>query len=190
MNAADQQAVQSIGSRRPSLWARELPFSCVLLLTILGVAYTSLTKQPIVGYWEILVPIIATMCIGTGWHAASDRPERWKLIWTQVLHWLAFLVVMNMVFLPSVQRMFTAGATGLTIFVLLTLGTFTAGVHVRSWQIGLLGLIMALGVPAIAWIENSALVAVLVVAGALGMAAVFGSRLRERAKSSAKHPVA
>jgi hypothetical protein len=34
---------------------------------------------------------------------------------------------------------------------LLALGT-TAGVHILSWQVCLLGLIMAFGIPAIAWI--------------------------------------
>ncbi len=91
----------------------------------------------------------------------------------QALHWLAFLLVMNLLLLSSVQRVFTAGSTGLAIFTLLTLGTFTAGVHILSWQICLLGLIMALGIPAIAWIENSALIVVLIVAGVLAIAAVF-----------------
>ena len=56
---------------------------------------------------------------------------------------------MNLMLLSSVQRIFTAQTTGLAIFTLLALGTFTAGVHVLSWQVGLLGLIMALGIPAI-----------------------------------------
>ena len=80
---------------------------------------------------------------------------------------------MNLLLLPSVQRVFTAGSTGLAVFTLLTLGTFTAGVHILSWQICLLGLIMALGIPAIAWIENSALIVVLIAAGVLGIVAVF-----------------
>jgi hypothetical protein len=56
-----------------------------------------------------------------------------------------------------VQRLFNASAIGLAIFVLLTLGTFTAGVHILSWQVLLLGLIMALSIPAIAFIQTSAL---------------------------------
>jgi hypothetical protein len=102
------------------------------------------------------------------------------LIGTQALHWLAFLVVMNLMLLPSVQRTFSADATGLAIFTLLTLGTFTAGVDVRSWQVCLLGLIMALGIPAMAWIENSALLFVLIAAGILGIVAVFWWHSRER----------
>ena len=86
---------------------------------------------------------------------------------------------MNMLLLASVQRDFSASATGLAMFTLLALGTFTAGVHVLSWQVCLLGLIMALGIPAIAWIENSALLVVLVVGVVVGIVAVFWWRIHE-----------
>jgi hypothetical protein len=156
-----------------NFWIRELPFSLVLILTMIGVAYTSFSKQPITGYWEILAPLIALVCVGAGWQSATDSSARFRLIGSQALHWLAFLVVMNMMLLPSVQRIFNAGATGLAIFTLLTLGTFTAGVHVLSWQVCLLGLVMALGIPAIAWVENSALILVLIVGVVVGIGAVL-----------------
>src|SRR5579862_5075466 len=162
-----------------NFWIRELPFSLVLILTLIGVAYTTVSKQPITGYWEILAPLIALVCFGAGWHYALDRTARIRLIGTQVLHWLAFLVVMNMLLLTSVQRIFNAGATGLAIFTLLSLGTFTAGVHVLSWQVCLLGLIMALGIPAIAWIENSALIFVLIGGVAVGIAIVLGWQIHD-----------
>jgi hypothetical protein len=94
------------------------------------------------------------------------------LIATQGLHWLAFLLVMNLLLLPSVQRLFSASAIGLAIFVLLTLGTFTAGVHVLSWHVLLLGLIMALSIPAIAFIQTSALI-VAVIGAAIAMVAAI-----------------
>ena len=156
-----------------SFWIRELPFTVVLILTIAGVAYTSFSKQPIVAYWEILAPIIALVCIGAGWGEAGTNDARLRLVVTQALHWGAFLLVMNMLLLGSVQRIFTAQATALAIFTLLALGTFTAGVQVMSWQVCLLGVIMALGIPAIAWIENSALLVVLIVGALIGVVAVI-----------------
>jgi hypothetical protein len=156
-----------------SFWIRELPFTLVLILTIAGVAYTSFSKKPIVGYWEILAPIIALVCVAAGWQEAGDKSGRLRLIVTQALHWFAFLLVMNLMLLSSVQRIFTAQTTGLAIFTLLALGTFTAGVHVLSWQVGLLGLIMALGIPAIAWIEYSALLVVLIAVAVVGVGAVL-----------------
>src|ERR1700737_4108440 len=168
-------------SRKPRrLWVRELPFTAVLALTIMGVAYTSVSKQPIIVYWEILAPIIGVVCVTYGWHSANDKAGRVRLISTPLLHLLAFLVVIHLVLLPSVQKILTANATGIAIFTLLTLGTFTAGVHVLSWQVCLLGLIMAFGIPAIAWIENSALLLVLVLAAMVGIGVVIWWHWHER----------
>jgi hypothetical protein len=161
-----------------SFWLRELPFTIVLILTIAGVAYTTFSKQPITLYWEILAPIIGLVCVGAGWQEAGDRTGRLRLIVTQALHWGAFLLVMNILLLGSVQRIFTAQTTALAIFTLLALGTFTAGVQVLSWQVCLLGVIMALGVPAIAWIENSALLVTLIIASLIGLAVVLWWHLR------------
>ena len=163
----------SIKAHHASIFIRELPFSLVLILTIIGVAYTTVLKQPIIVYWELLAPVIALLCIGAGWRSANDKTAQFRLIGTQALHWVAFLLVMNMMLLPSVQKILNASATGLSILTLLALGTFTAGVHVLSWQVCLLGLIMALCVPAAAWIEASALIVVLIAAAALAIGAVF-----------------
>jgi hypothetical protein len=166
--------------KHTGFWLYELPFGLVLVLTVFGVAYTTFSRQPIKAYWEILVPFIVAACIGAGWQNASDGAARWRLFMTQALHWLAFLIVINIMLLSTVQRNF-ANATGLAIFTLLSLGTFTAGVHLLSWQVCLLGLIMAVGIPAIAWVENSALFFLLIAAGILGILALLWWHWRARA---------
>jgi hypothetical protein len=128
----------------------------ILVLAIFGIAYTSYSKRPIVGYWEFLAPAIGLACVASGWARAGDRGARLRLIGTQALHWLAFVAAMNLVLLASVQQVMDANATGLAILMLLALGAFTAGVHIFAWQICLVGAVMALGVPAIAWMEESA----------------------------------
>ena len=173
MSSADHHVAQPHPKAHVSFWVRELPFTLVLILIIAGVAYTSFSKKPIVGYWEILAPIIALVCVAAGWEEAGDKSGRLRLIVTQTLHWFAFLLVMNLMLLSGVQRIFTAQATGLAVFTLLALGTFTAGVHVLSWQVCLLGLIMALGIPAIAWIENSALLVMPIAVAVVGVGAVL-----------------
>jgi hypothetical protein len=159
---------------------RELPYVVVLALTVFGVAYASFARQPMAGYWEFLVPVIGLLCVITGWPHAPDRATRLRLIWTQVLHWLAFLVAMNLLLLSGVSSLLSADAIGLTILTLLALGTFVAGVHILAWQICVLGIIMALGVPAIAWIERSALLMLLavVVVAVVAAALWWGARRR------------
>jgi hypothetical protein len=163
-------------SRRARFWLRELPYIAALTLTILGVAYTSVSQQPLIGYWEFLAVAIGLVCVTTGWLHIHDPKARLRMVWTQALHWLAFLVAMNIVLLPNVQRMLNAPATGLALLMLLALGTFVAGVHV-SWQICVLGIIMALCVPAIAWLAESALLLLLGIVVVIGIGMTFRWRL-------------
>jgi len=160
-----------------SFWLRELPYVVVLILTLFGVAYASFSRQSMVGYWEFLAPVIGLLCVVLGWPHAPDQAARLRLVWTQVLHWLAFLAAMNLLLLSGVASMLSPEATGLTILTLLALGTFVAGIHTQAWQIGILGIVMGLGVPAIAWIERSALLLLLAVAalGAIGLALWWGA---------------
>jgi hypothetical protein len=172
-----------------NLWVRELPYGAVLILTLLGVAYTSYSKQPIAIYWELLAPLIGLVCISAGWASASNNDARLQLIWTQALHWIAFLVVMNVMLLPSVQKILGVSANGLAVLTLLALGTFTAGVHVRSLRVCLLGLVMALCVPAIAWVEESILIVVLIVGAVLAIGIVFLWHWhRQRAEPNLRQP--
>jgi hypothetical protein len=163
---------------------RELPYSIVLVLTLLGVAYTSFSQHPIVAYWESLVPVIGFTCILSGWRHAPDRNSRLRLIWTQALHWAAFLAAMNLLLLPSVQNLLNSNATGLAIMLLLALGTFVAGVHILAWRICLLGVVMALCVPAIAWIEESALIVFLGVIALAGIGLTLWWMFRRRAPAA------
>lgn len=159
-------------SRWTWFWLKQLPYLIALVLTILGVAYTSVSRQPVVGYWQFMAVAMAVVCIGTGWLHTMSGPARFRMVWTQVLHWLAFSVAMLIVQLPEVQRMVSTNATGLALLMLLALGTFVAGVHV-SWQICVLGIAMALFVPAIAWLQQSALFLLLAAAVIGGIVITF-----------------
>ena len=106
------------------------------------------------------------------------------MIGSQALHWLAFIVVMNLLLLPSVQRNFTGNSTALAVFTLLALGTFTAGLQVYSWQVCILGLVMALAVPVIAWIQNSALIVAVIFAMMLAVGVVVWWHWRKSARAA------
>jgi hypothetical protein len=166
--------------------AREWPYLLVLILAIFGVAYTSFSKTPITTYWIVLAPLIGLICVITRWRDALDRERRWRLIWTQVLHWGAVLVAMHPMFVTDVSRMMNADASALTTLTVLALGTFTAGVHIAAWRICVVGIVLALGVPAIAWLEQSALLLLLIAVVVVAVIApVFWHY-----KRSARHPAA
>lgn len=142
-------------SRMSRLLWQHCPYLVVLVLAIAGVAYTNASRQPLVGYWEFLALAIAVVCVVTKWRDVDDKAARWRLIWTQALHWVAVLIAMNIILVSGVQQLLSAPATSLVLLTLLALGTFLAGVSLASPQIAFLGLAMGIFVPAISWLKQS-----------------------------------
>jgi hypothetical protein len=158
-----------------SLVRRQLPFLAILVLAIGGVAYTNISQRPLVGYWEFLAIVMGLVCVITQWSQFEDKQARFRLMWTQALHWLAVLVAMNIMLFSGVQQVLPTLATGLVLLIILALGTFLAGVHLLSLQIVFLGLALALAVPAISWVKQSALFLILAVVFFVGLAMAFWS---------------
>jgi hypothetical protein len=163
-------------SREAGFLERKLPFVILLVLAIVGVAYTNISQRPLVGYWEFLALATGVVCVVTQWASARDKQGRFRLIITQALHWTAILVTMNIVLLSGVQSMLPAPATGLVLLTLLALGTFLAGVNFLSLQICFLGVAMAVAVPAIAWLKQSALFLLLAAVLVIGLVMTFWPR--------------
>jgi hypothetical protein len=155
---------------------RQLPFLAILTLAIAGVAYTNFSHKPLVGYWEFLAVAMCVVCVVTEWSERDDRQARFRLMWTQALHWVAVLITMNIMLLSGVQQLLPAQATSLVLLMLLALGTFLAGLNLMSLQICFLGLAMALAVPAISWIKQSALLLILALVFLIGLGMAFWSR--------------
>jgi hypothetical protein len=160
--------VEPPGLRKERFLRRQLPYIAVLLITLFGVAYSSMAHQPLVGFWEALAIAVGVLCVVTTWSTIPDRHGQVQLVWKQAAHWAAILVAMNIVLLPGVQRMLTAPATGLTMLLLLALGTFLAGIN-TSLQVCFLGFSMALAVPAVVWLKQSALFLFLTAAAVIGV---------------------
>ena len=167
-------------SRKVQLLWRKLPYIAVLTLAVSGVAYTNISHQPLVGYWEFLALATGILCVVTEWENVEDKQARFRLMWTQALHWVAILVTMNIVLLSGVQKMLPAPATGLVLLTLLALGTFLAGVNLLSLQICFLGLAMAVAVPAIAWFKQYALFLVLAAIFLIGLGIAFWPRRSDK----------
>jgi len=161
--------------KHPGFIRRKLPYLVAFALSCIGVAYTSISHQPLYGYWEFLAVVTGVACVVIGWNTASEHSERMKLVRTQALHWGAFLVAMNILLMRDVQNLLTSPGTGLAMMLLLALGTFVAGVHLSA-DIAFLGLAMALSVPAIAWLKISSLLIVLILLGAIGVGMIFWKR--------------
>jgi hypothetical protein len=64
--------------------------------------------------------------------------------------------------MTSVKQMMNSDAAALTVLAVLSLGTFTAGIHANAWRICMVGAVLGLAVPAIAWLETSTVFILLV----------------------------
>ncbi|WP_031335114.1 hypothetical protein [Rhodopseudomonas sp. B29] len=164
---------------------REWPYLLILMLSLFGVAYTSFSQTSI--YWVILAPLIGIVCIFLRWREARSNDQHMFLVLSQVLHWAAVLAAMELMSL-EVTRQVSGVASALGILTLLALGTFTAGLHIRAWKIAIVGVILGVSVPAIALLEQSALLIVLVV-GLILAALVPFFWTKSRAPRAPSHPL-
>jgi hypothetical protein len=60
-------------SRTASFLRQQLPFLAILMLGIGGVAYTNISHQPLVGYWEFLAVAIGLVCVVAKWTESDEN---------------------------------------------------------------------------------------------------------------------
>src|SRR5690349_23189963 len=90
---------------------QQAPYVIALVLAIAGVAYTNVSHQPLIGYWEFLALAIGVVCVVTKWPELDGKETKLRLIWTQALHWVAVLVTMNIMLMSGVQQLLPTPAT-------------------------------------------------------------------------------
>lgn len=161
------------------LW-QQLPYVVALALAVGGVGYTNASQQPLVGYWEFLALAIGVVCVINKWPEVDGKDARWRLLWTQALHWIAVLLAMNIILVTRVQQLLPTPATSLVLLTLLALGTFLAGVSLLLPQIAFLGLAMVLAVPAISWLKQSIIFYLLAAVLLAGLGIAFWLRQDRR----------
>jgi hypothetical protein len=130
-------------------------------------------------YWIALSPFFAVICVITRWRDVEGKALHWRLIQTEALHWVAVIVAMYIVFEAAVKQMMNSDASALMLLTLLALGTFTAGVHVAAWRICLVGVVLAITVPAVAWLEQATLLLLLIATVLVAIAVLYFMHKRQ-----------
>ena len=157
-----------------SVLIRDWPYIVMLVLAIFGVAYASIAPQAMTNYWTILGPVFRIICVATQWRGVEGPEAHWHLIWTEAFHWVAVVLAMYLVLLVNVKRMMNADASALVVLTLLALGTVTAGIrHAAGWRVCLVGVVLGLGVPAIAWLEQVTLLLLLIATVLVAIAVLY-----------------
>jgi hypothetical protein len=133
----------------------DAPYIAMLVMALGGIAYRAFIGHPILLYWLFLMPVFGGLCIIAGLAHAQTKDRLVTLIWTQILHWAAFLAAMYLITLKPVQMELNDNAIALLQLTLLALGVFVAGVHATAWRICVVGIVLAAAVPAVAWVNAS-----------------------------------
>ena len=169
-----------------SVLIRNWPYFTMLILAVFGVALTSFARPAVTTFWLILCPVFGIICVAARWREVDGREAQWLLIRQQVIHWLAIMFAISLVFVSEVKQMMNADASALMVMTILALGTFIAGNYSSGgWRISLVGFQLALGVPAVAWLEQSTLLLVLVGGVLIGLAVLVFSHYARHGKSEA-----
>lgn len=156
----------------PASWRRGLwIYGVMVVAALVGIGFTSAGGPQVSGVgprlvwvWVAILPVYFGVCVWHGWNSAVGRDARFRLVVTQALHWLAFFVAMQIVQTNEVRGVLDNDAEGVTMMMLLAIGTFVAGVHAWSLPICLTGLVLGAATPLIAWIEQTALLLFVVAA--------------------------
>ena len=100
---ADSNLEAAWTEKEKPFWLRELPYFTIIVLGLIGISWTSVLRTPSATYWEFVTPIVAAICIWSGWNPDDTVRERVRLIVSQVLHWGAFLIAMALLLTTSTR---------------------------------------------------------------------------------------
>jgi hypothetical protein len=160
--------------RERSWWGliNDLPYAVIIVLTLIGVSWESISAAPKTTYWEYVTPVIGAICIVAGWRYTPSG-GRIAMVVIQVLQWAAVLVAMYLINETNAERSIESNATGLMLLTLLALGVFVSGLNLRAWKLCVTGAFLAVAVPIAAWVEESALLLLLIGVALIGLLVLY-----------------
>lgn len=165
--------------RKAGFWAAQAPYIVMLLMVFAGMVLTSLTPALSAIYWQITAVIFAGICIVSEWSAQAFKSEKFGMAARQALHWLVIIVAMRALFYHDVLSAMTPMALGMAVLGLLAIGTLLAGIHLVSWQIGVVGILLAISLPGVLWLER---ISLLLTAAAITVAAIAAGYFWQKRK--------
>jgi hypothetical protein len=159
-SSAPSSGVAEPRPRRRRNWISllaELPYFAIVVIGVVGVAWTNMLGVSVATYWVTMTPVAALLCIATGWGHLPAGRARLEMVAIQLGQWAAFLVAMYLIHVSNVDGLVTHDALGSILLTLLALGVFISGLDLRTWKLCVAGAFLALAVPFVAWFADAGL---------------------------------
>ena len=154
-------------------WVKPLlmvtPYVVLYLIAIWLVAITDSEPERVGNLWQWFIPAIGLVATYGGWQrmrASGEGPTAYLI--KQVLHWVATLAVVLLLFWPTLQIYLNAETHGFVVIYVLGLAAVLAGVH-TDWKMGLFGLFLVASGVGIAFFDDNAMLMTLIGSAILGV---------------------
>jgi hypothetical protein len=157
----------------------EVILAALVVLSAVGIGITDVSPGYGFWYWLAMVPLFGAASSFTAWSRNRQAGGTGSsVVRTQVLHWVAVLAALYVVFVLLRAGRMNNEAAGLVALLTLALATFLAGVH-GDWRFCLVGTLLGLIVGAAAFVQRFLWMILVPLAVILALALVWWSRGRK-----------
>lgn len=178
---AEQDPKQRLARKR--FFAYNFPYLILYVLTIALVGWTMHNEEGAAKIWQFTIPVIALVSILGGWRRGGIGPGKHSaFVFRQILHWAALVVVIQLIYLPSVQGFLNNEAYGFLVICLIGLTAVLSGVHF-DWKMALYGAFVLFTGVLLAMLEDNMMM-ILMVMGVGLVALTLSLVIRSRIKTS------
>jgi len=157
----------------------------LLVLALVGIGITDFSSRDGFWYWLSIAPVFAVVSAAVTWsraRSAGGNPP--QMLGRQVLHWVAMVPALGVVYALEHSGRLNREDAGLVSLMVLSLTTLIAGVHF-DWRLACLGALLALASVCAALIEEFFWMILLPLL-LLGIAYVWWMRSAGRAETPAR----
>jgi hypothetical protein len=132
--------------------------------------------------WQLFIPVVALVSILGGWHwAGTSAGQRWTYILRQVVHWVALIMVIRLLYAHAVQDFLNDEQDAFVTIYVIGLAAVLSGIYL-DWKMALFGIFLLLSGVGIAWLKDNYLLLMLGMGGVSMVAVGWSLLIRGRSQ--------
>jgi len=160
----------------------QLPYVVLYVAALVLVAMTAHDAAEMSTNWQLFIPVVALVSILGGWRwAGTSAGQRWTYILRQVLHWVALILVIRLLYAHAVQDFLNDEQDAFVTIYVIGLAAVLSGIYL-DWKMALFGIFLLLSGVGIAWLNDNYLLLMFVMGGVSIVAVGLSLLIRGRSQ--------